>query len=39
MPDGEGDQWGRPVGLQIVGRHRDVATLLQATALFEGAMG
>jgi len=22
VPDGEGDQWGRPVGLQIVGRHR-----------------
>jgi amidase len=33
------DQWGRPVGLQIVGRHRGEAALLQAAALFEGAMG
>ena len=30
------DQWGRPVGLQIVGRHRGEAALLQAAALFEG---
>jgi amidase len=33
------DQWGRPVGLQIVGRHRAEAVLLQAAALFEGAAG
>jgi len=33
------DQWGRPVGLQIVGRHRAEAVLLQAAALFEGATG
>jgi amidase len=33
------DQWGRPVGLQIVGRHRGEAALLQAAAMFEGAMG
>ena len=33
------DQWGRPVGLQVVGRHRGEAALLQAAALFEGAMG
>jgi amidase len=33
------DRWGRPVGLQIVGRHRGEAALLQAAALFEGAMG
>jgi amidase len=33
------DRWGRPVGLQIVGRHRGEAALLQAAALFEEAMG
>jgi amidase len=33
------DRWGRPVGLQIVGRHRAEAVLLQAAALFEGATG
>ena len=33
------DQWGRPVGLQIVGRHRGEAALLQAAALFESATG
>src|SRR6478735_1505034 len=33
------DQYGRPVGLQIVGRHRGEAELLQAAALFEQAIG
>ncbi len=33
------DRHGRPVGLQIVGRHRGEAPLLQAAALFEGVMG
>jgi amidase len=33
------DQFGRPVGLQIVGRHRGEAALLQAAALFEQVMG
>jgi amidase len=33
------DQYGRPVGLQIVGRHRGEAELLQAAALFEQATG
>jgi amidase len=32
------DQHGRPVGLQIVGRHRGEAALLQAAALFEQTM-
>jgi amidase len=32
------DRYGRPVGLQIVGRHRGEARLLQAAALFEQAM-
>ena len=32
------DQYGRPVGLQIVGRHRGEAQLLQAAALFEQVM-
>jgi hypothetical protein len=32
-------QYGRPVGLQIVGHHRGEAELLQAAALFEQAMG
>jgi len=29
------DKWGRPIGLQLVGRHRGEAALLQAAALFE----
>lgn len=33
------DRHGRPVGLQIVGRHRGEARLLQAAALFEQATG
>jgi amidase len=33
------DQHGRPIGLQIVGRHRGEAALLQAAALFEAATG
>ena len=33
------DRYGRPVGLQIVGRHRGEAELLQAAALFEQAHG
>jgi amidase len=33
------DQWGRPVGLQIIGRHRGEAALLQAAAVFESEMG
>ena len=33
------DRYGRPVGLQIVGRHRGEAALLQAAALFEQVMG
>ena len=33
------DQYGRPVGLQLVGRHRGEAELLQAAALFEQAIG
>ena len=33
------DQHGRPVGLQLVGRHRGEAELLQAAALFEQATG
>ena len=32
------DRWGRPVGLQIVGRHRGEAALLSAAALFEEMM-
>ena len=32
------DRYGRPVGLQLVGRHRGEARLLQAAALFEQAM-
>jgi amidase len=32
------DRHGRPVGLQLVGRHRGEARLLQAAALFEDAM-
>jgi amidase len=32
------DRHGRPVGLQLVGRHRGEARLLQAAALFEQAM-
>ena len=33
------DRYGRPVGLQLVGRHRGEAELLQAAALFEQAAG
>jgi amidase len=33
------DRYGRPVGLQLVGRHRGEAELLQAAALFEQATG
>jgi amidase len=33
------DRYGPPVGLQIVGRHRGEAELLQGAALFEHAMG
>jgi len=33
------DRYGRPVGLQMVGRHRGEAELLQAAVLFEQAMG
>ena len=33
------DRYGRPVGLQIVGRHRGEAELLQAAVLFEQMMG
>jgi len=33
------DQFGRPVGLQLVGKPRGEAELLQAAALFEGLLG
>jgi amidase len=33
------DRHGRPVGLQMVGRHRGEAELLQSAALFEQMMG
>lgn len=33
------DRYSRPVGLQMVGRHRGEAALLQAAALFEQSMG
>jgi amidase len=33
------DQYGRPVGLQLVGRHRGEAELLQAAVLFEATTG
>jgi amidase len=33
------DRHGRPVGLQMVGRHRGEAELLQAAVLFEQMMG
>lgn len=33
------DQYGRPVGLQLVGKPRGEAALLQAAALFEQATG
>ena len=33
------DQYGRPVGLQLVGKPRGEAALLQAAALFEQARG
>ena len=33
------DQYGRPVGLQLVGKPRGEAALLQAAALFEQLLG
>ena len=33
------DRYGRPVGLQLVGRHRAEAELIQAGALFEAVTG
>ncbi|MBX9942864.1 MAG: amidase [Reyranella sp.] len=33
------DQFGRPVGLQLVGRPRGEAALLQAASLYEGLVG
>ena len=33
------DQFGRPVGLQLVGKPRGEAALLQAAALFEELSG
>jgi Asp-tRNA(Asn)/Glu-tRNA(Gln) amidotransferase A subunit family amidase len=33
------DQFGRPIGLQLVGKPRGEATLLQAAALFEQLLG
>jgi amidase len=33
------DQYGRPVGLQLVGKPRGQAALLQAAALFEQLLG
>jgi amidase len=33
------DRYGRPVGLQFVGRPRGEAALLQAAALFEQLLG
>ena len=33
------DQYGRPVGLQLVGRPRGEAALLQAAALYENLLG
>ena len=33
------DRFGRPVGLQIIGRPRGEAALLEAAALFEDAAG
>jgi amidase len=33
------DQYGRPVGLQLVGKPRGEAGLLQAAALFEQLLG
>jgi len=33
------DRHGRPVGLQMVGRHRGEAALLQASVMFETMMG
>ena len=33
------DQWGRPTGLQLVGKPRGEAALLQAAALFETLLG
>ena len=33
------DQWGRPTGLQLVGKPRGEAALLQAASLFERLLG
>ena len=33
------DQYGRPIGLQLVGRPRGEAALLQSAALFEELLG
>ena len=33
------DQFGRPIGLQLVGKPRGEAALLQAAALFEQQLG
>jgi amidase len=33
------DQFGRPVGLQLVGRPRGEGALLQAASLYESLMG
>jgi len=33
------DQFGRPIGLQLVGKPRGEAALLQAAALFEELLG
>jgi amidase len=33
------DRYGRPVGLQLVGRHRGEAAMLQAAVLFERVVG
>ena len=33
------DQYGRPVGLQLVGRPRGEAALLQAASLYENLVG
>ncbi len=33
------DQWGRPVGLQIIGRPRGEAEIISAAALIEAALG
>ena len=37
--DDEKEAWGRPVGLQIVGRPRGEAAIISAAALIEEALG